>query len=104
MYSLYGGLVAYLSTLLGAAIVFFFKKVKKNLMDGLLSFSAGIMISAAFFSLLEPAIELSSKQQQNLFFTVFFGFLFGGIFIYVCNHLFAHLPQKGISFKRCLLC
>ena len=39
-------------TLLGAAIVYLFKKVNKNIMDGMLGFSAGIMIAASFFSLL----------------------------------------------------
>ena len=40
-------------TLLGAALVFFFKNVNKNIMDGMLGFAAGIMIAASFFSLLD---------------------------------------------------
>ena len=35
-------------TLLGAAVVYFFKKVNKNIMDGMLGFAAGIMIAASF--------------------------------------------------------
>ena len=44
-------------TLLGASIVFFFKKVNKSIMDAMLGFAAGVMIAASFFSLLSPAIE-----------------------------------------------
>ena len=35
-------------TILGASIVFFFKEVRKSIMDALLGFSAGVMISASF--------------------------------------------------------
>ena len=35
-------------TTLGASIVFFFKEVRKGIMDALLGFSADIMISASF--------------------------------------------------------
>ena len=72
-------------------------------MDGLLSFSAGIMLSAAFFSLLEPAIDLAILIHQNLFLSVFLGFLLGGLFIYFCNHYFSTLPNGDYSLKRCLL-
>ena len=46
-------------TLLGASLVFFFKKVNKNIMDGMLSFAGGVMIAASFWSLLEPGISLA---------------------------------------------
>lgn len=103
IYALYGGLFCFLFTILGSAIVFFFKRINQNIMDGLLSFSAGIMISAAFFSLLNPAIELAIKQHQNLCFSILMGFLFGGVFIFFCNQCFSSLPKKDFSWKRCLL-
>ena len=37
-------------TMLGASIVFFFREVKKGIMDALLGFSAGVMIAASFWS------------------------------------------------------
>ena len=40
-------------TALGAAIVFFFKTVKKGIMDGMLGLAAGVMIAASFWSLLK---------------------------------------------------
>ena len=44
-------------TTLGSAIVFFFKKVNNNILDAMLGLSAGVMISASFWSLLNPAIN-----------------------------------------------
>ena len=69
----------------------------------MLSLSAGIMLAAAFFSLLNPAIELALMSYQNIFLTVFLGFMIGGCFIYLCNHFFSFIPYNNFSFKRCLL-
>ena len=52
-------LFTYSVTLIGASIVFLFKKVKKNIMDAMLGFAAGIMIAASFFSLLEPSLKMA---------------------------------------------
>ena len=35
-------------TALGASIVFFFKKVNKNVMDAMLGFAGGVMIAASY--------------------------------------------------------
>ena len=102
--SLLGGLFAYLFTSLGAGIVFFFKKVNQTLFDSLLAVSSGIMLAAAFFSLLNPSIELSQRLHQNIFIVVLLGFLLGGIFLWVCNRFVDFLPKKEVSsIKRCLL-
>ena len=103
LYALLGGLFAFSFTVLGAAIVFFFKKIHQDTMDSMLSLSAGIMLAAAFFSLLNPAIELAQANHQNFLCTVFLGFIVGGAFIYICNHFFKNLPEDTFSFKRCLL-
>ena len=44
-------------TTLGAALVFFFKKINGTILDAMLGLSAGVMISASFWSLLNPAIN-----------------------------------------------
>ena len=51
-------------TTLGAALVFFFKDIKKGVMDSLLGFSAGVMIAASFWSLLSPAIEIAENLNM----------------------------------------
>ena len=55
----------YAVTVLGAALVFFFKKVNKNIMDAMLGFAAGVMIAASFFSLLAPSINMA--ESLNMF-------------------------------------
>ena len=104
--SLVGGIFAFLFTVMGSAIVFFFKKVNQDVMDAMLSLSAGIMLSAAFFSLLNPAIELVLVHRQNVFMHVFCGFIVGGIFLFLCNQFINKCPidfKNKFSFRRCIL-
>lgn len=72
-------LVMYAMTALGAAFVFFSKKVNENVIIVLTGAAAGIMIAASFFSLLLPAIEYESSLPS--FLTVTLGFFLGGAFI-----------------------
>ena len=62
-------------TMLGASIVFFFREVKKGIMDALLGFSAGVMIAASFWSLLSPAIDMANSMNMISWLVVFLGFL-----------------------------
>ena len=104
--ALIAGIFSFLVTSLGSAVVFFFKKVSKTIMDMMLSLSAGIMLAASFFSLLEPSIEIAKELQQNLILTAFFGFMIGGGFIYVCNILMASLSKNNgatYNLRRCSL-
>ena len=48
-------------TALGAAVVFFFKKFDRRILNTMLGFGAGVMVAASFWSLLSPAIELSEQ-------------------------------------------
>ena len=59
--SFVAGTITFLVTVLGSSFIFFFKSVHKNLMNSMLSLSAGIMLAASFFSLLNPAIKLSNE-------------------------------------------
>lgn len=71
-------------TALGAATVIFFKKPKDILLKFFLGFSAGVMISASFWSLLEPSLTLSETLYKNLsFIPVISGFLIGTVFLIV---------------------
>ena len=88
--SFIAGMITFSITALGASIVFFFKKIDKSLMDIMLSISAGIMISASFFSLLEPAIEMT-----NNWVIIFSGFIIGGITLFIGDKLLTLLDKKG---------
>lgn len=91
-------------TALGASIVFFFKKVNKNLLDAMLGFSAGVMIAASFFSLLEPAKKMAENLNINVWLTCFIGFMMGGIFLFISDKIFDKLlnkkNNKSTSLKR----
>ena len=89
--ALLGGIIAFIFSCLGAAIVLFFRKINKNIMDYMLAISAGVMLSAAFFSLLNPAIDLSYSLYKFPIIVVTLGFLIGGLIIFLLNKLLNNL-------------
>lgn len=94
-------------TMLGASIVFFFKKVNKSIMDALLGFSAGVMIAASFWSLLAPAIDMAESFKMNSWLVVFLGFFSGGLLLYIGDKIYSSFTKKkkheNNKFKRCLM-
>ena len=99
-------------TAVGAALVFLFKKVNKNIMDAMLGFAAGVMIAASFWSLLSPAIEMAENLKMISWLIVFIGFFSGGLLLYVGDKIFNYFEKKfskktnekkAKSFKRCLM-
>lgn len=75
-------------TSIGAALVFFFKKINKTVMDSMLSFAAGVMISASFFSLLNPSLEMAKKLGMTPYIVSTIGFILGGILLFLGDKLF----------------
>lgn len=84
----------YLVTLLGAAIVFFFKKINKNVMDAMLGFAAGVMTAASYFSLLSPAIDSATELKLTPWLITFVGFFSGGLLLFVADKIFDRLFTK----------
>lgn len=78
-------------TALGASLVFFFKKINKNVLNGMLGFAAGVMIAASFWSLLAPGIEMAEDLGQIPWMTAAIGFLAGGLFLLAIDKLLPHL-------------
>ena len=72
-------------TLLGALVVFFFKEMNKKMLDTVLGFSAGVMIAAAFWSLIAPSIELSVELGYIAWLLPAIGFIAGGMFVLVSD-------------------
>ena len=96
----------WLVTLLGAALVFFFKNVNRNIMDGMLGFAAGIMIAASFFSLLSPAVEMAENLNMVVVLVVTFGFAFGGLLLFIGDKVFEKIFEKKknvSSMKRVIM-
>ena len=52
-------LFTYSITALGAAFVYFFKRINKNIMNSMLGIAAGVMVAASFFSLQQLSDEFS---------------------------------------------
>ncbi|MEJ5283807.1 MAG: ZIP family metal transporter [Brevinematia bacterium] len=78
-------------TALGALTVIFFKKINQKFLDTMLGFAAGVMIAASFWSLLEPAIELSKNNPLPVWFPPAAGFLLGAITLRIIDSILPHL-------------
>ncbi len=78
-------------TVLGAAIVFFFKTINRKALDGMLGFAAGVMIAASFWSLLAPAIEMAEEGPLPSWVPATVGFLAGGLFLWGADKILPHL-------------
>jgi ZIP family zinc transporter len=93
-------------TALGSAIVFFFKKINHNILDMMMSLSAGIMLAASYWSLLEPAIEKAKFNGSCPWLVVLIGFIIGSVFLFLGDKLFDYLLTKkryknDSRLKRC---
>jgi ZIP family zinc transporter len=84
-------------TALGASFVFFFKTMKRALLDGMLGFTGGVMVAASFWSLLSPAIEMSAGEGFEKVIPAAIGFALGALFLFGLDKL---LPHLHINFKE----
>ena len=89
--ALLAGICTWALTAVGAALVLAARRPGRLALDGLLGFAAGVMIAASFWSLLAPAIELSTAMGHAPWSPPLIGFIAGGLFIWVMNRLLPHL-------------
>ena len=87
--TLLASLFTFTLTSMGASIVFFFRKNNKTFMDGMLAISAGIMLAATFWSLLEPSISLADTLNLNSSLIVLIGILTGSLLLYLGDALYS---------------
>lgn len=95
--ALYATLFTWLVTALGASFVFLFKKMNKNVMDGMLGFTGGVMVAASVWSLLIPAIDMSEGTGFTQVVPAVVGFLIGAAFLFSIDKV---LPHLHINFKK----
>ena len=77
-----GLLIPFFGTISGAACVFFLKKeLKQGIQKALLGFAAGVMVAASVWSLLIPAIEMSSPMKKWAFVPAAVGVALGMLFL-----------------------
>ena len=77
----------YALTAAGTLPVFFFRSAPRRLMDAMMGFAGGVMVAAACWSLLVPAIDTGGVGRAVV------GLLAGGALIYVADQLLPHLHQ-----------
>lgn len=87
-----GLLIPFIGTTAGAACVFFMKNDLKPLVQKmLLGFASGVMVAASVWSLLMPAMEMSSDMEKFSFVPAAVGFLLGIGFLLLMDKLIPHL-------------
>lgn len=95
LFALLGGIATWMLTALGAAIVIFFKAPKQSFLNILLGFSAGVMIAASFWSLLQPAIARAEEVLKfPSYIIVTIGFISGAVFIWLSNKVVSYIISK----------
>ena len=94
--AVYGILIPFLGTSLGAACVFFMKKTLSDTVQrALTGFAAGVMVAASVWSLLIPAIEQSVGMGKFAFVPAVVGFYVGMLFLLLLDHVIPHLHQNS---------
>ena len=94
--AVYGILIPFLGTSLGAACVFFLKRSLSDAVQrSLTGFAAGVMVAASIWSLLIPAIEQSSAMGNWSFAPAALGFWAGMLFLLALDHIIPHLHAKS---------
>lgn len=89
---LIGVLIPFLGTSLGAACVYAVKKeFNKKLNKIFLGFASGIMIAAAVWSLIIPAIDMSENMGKLSFIPAAVGIIVGILFIFLLDKIIPHL-------------
>ena len=86
-----GFAIIFAGTIIGSAVVFFFKKdipVKINSL--LLGFAAGIMIAASVWSLIIPSMAASESYGALKWLPTAVGFIAGGLFLMLLDHVIPH--------------
>jgi ZIP family zinc transporter len=82
-------------TAVGAGVVFFFKDINRKSLDTALGFTAGVMIAASFWSLLNPAIALSEEMGMVKWVPALVGFLAGAFSMRLVDYILPHVHLFG---------
>ena len=100
-----GILIPFIGTMSGSAMVFLMRnQINRNLEKLLPGFASGVMLAAAVWSLIIPAIEMSENMDVYTWFPAAAGFLAGIIFLLCLDNIVPHLrfdnnQPEGPSFK-----
>ena len=87
-------------TSLGACVVFFMRQPNRNVMDAMLGLAGGVMVAAAFWSLLSPSIDMSASLGMNPWLTALIGFMGGGVLLFLGDRLFTRFSERRALLRR----
>jgi zinc transporter, ZIP family len=90
---LIGSTAAALATGLGALPVFFVRELSPRTQSAFLGFAAGVMLTASFLSLLEPALQLARQHSLGAVaghLEIFAGLVLGALAVIVVNRFAPH--------------
>lgn len=93
IYIIAASLLTWGSNALGAATIFLFKSINQKIMDAMLGFAAGVMISASIFSLILPSLEFAEQFNPGIhpMIVVVVGFIIGAGFILLLDVFTPHI-------------
>lgn len=95
--ALYATTFTWLVTAAGASVVFLFRGINRTVMDGMLGFTAGVMVAASVWSLLIPAMDMTDGEGFMKVLPAVIGFLCGAAFLFGLDKV---LPHLHVNFKQ----
>ncbi len=90
--SLLAGLFTWGSTASGAATVFLYTSTRRHNLDLMMGMTAGVMLAASFWGLLDPAIETSALRENIRWIPAATGFILGWSLVQLIDRLLPALP------------
>ena len=96
MTTIYGILLPFFGTVMGAGCVFFLKRSLGNQVQrALTGFAAGVMVAASIWSLLIPAMEQAADMGKGAVIPAAAGFWLGILFLLILDRLIPHLHRNA---------
>ena len=99
-------LIPFLGTVLGSGLVFFIKgKMSTNVQKAFSGFAAGVMIAAAFWSLILPSFDAASNMGKLSFIPVIVGLWLGFMFLMLLDKVIPlmHIDTGAVEGPSCNL-
>ncbi|TVR28802.1 MAG: ZIP family metal transporter [Balneolaceae bacterium] len=85
------GTWCWITTAIGASVVFLNKGVSRKFLDWSLGFAAGVMIAASIWSLLEPSMDMAESLGLVKWIPATVGFILGALTIRLADAYVPHL-------------
>lgn len=95
--ALLAGTLCWITTAIGAGVVFLKKNVSRKFLDSALGFAAGVMIAASIWSLLEPSMEMAESLNLIKWVPATIGFILGALCIRLAD---AYVPHLHLGLPR----